>query len=126
MATEGPGRDDGCNFVAGADLSAKQFFAAVQTGSNTVGLQTSAGGPIAGIIQNKPVSGQAASLRFEGVTKAAAGASVAAGAEVMVDATGRLITATSTNQVVGRAVESAGGAGVIFSVRLFDTSYVKP
>lgn len=126
MATEGSFRCDGANYVAGADLSAKQFFAAVATGANTLGLQTSLGGRMNGVIQNKPVSGQAVNICFEGFSKAAAGAAIAADAELAVDATGRFITAVTGNQVVGQAVESAGAAGVIFTMRVYDTAYVKP
>jgi hypothetical protein len=126
MATEGPGRDDGCNYIAAADLRTKQFYAVVDTASNTANLQTSAGGRIIGILQNKPNLGEACSIRWEGVSKAAAGAAIAAAVELAVDATGRLITAVTGNVVVGRSTEAAGGAGVIFSARLHDTGYVKP
>jgi hypothetical protein len=126
MATEGPGRDDGCNYVAGADLSAKQFYGAVDTGTNTAGLQTSAGGRIIGIIQNKPKLGEAISVRWEGVSKAAAGAAFAAAIELAVDATGRFIAAATGNAVIGRSLEAAGAAGAIVSVRLNDTGYIKP
>jgi hypothetical protein len=126
MATEGPGRDDGCNYVAGADLSTKQFYGAVDTGTNTAGLQTSAGGRIIGIIQNKPKLGEAISVRWEGVSKAAAGATFGAAIELAVDATGRFIAAATGNAVVARSLEAAGAIGAIVSVRLNDTGYIKP
>lgn len=126
MATEGPGRDDGCNYIAGTDLRTKQFYGVVDTAANTCGLQTSAGGRIIGILQNKPDLGQAASVRWEGVTKAAAGASFASAIELAVDATGRLIAAVTGNVVVGRSIDASGAAGAITSVRLNDTGYVKP
>jgi hypothetical protein len=126
MATEGPGRDDGCNYIAGADLRTKQFFGAVDTGTNTAGLQTSAGGRIIGVIQNKPNLGEAISVRWEGTTKMAAGATFAAAVELAVDATGRAVAAATGNVVIGRSLEAAGAIGAIVSVRLNDTGYPKP
>jgi hypothetical protein len=126
MATEGPGRDDGCNYIAGTDLSTKQFFCCVDTGTNTAGLQTTLGGRIIGIIQNKPKAAEAISVRWEGVSKAAAGATFAAAIELACDATGRLIAAVTGNAVVARSLEASGAVGAIVSVRLNDTGYIKP
>jgi hypothetical protein len=126
MATEGPMRRDGANYVANSDLSTKQFYCVKAVGSGLADLQTTGGGRIIGVLQNKPGLGQAVDFAFEGFSKAAAGAAYAAGIELMVDATGRLITATSTNVVVANSVDAAGAAGVIATVRVLDTGYVKP
>lgn len=52
------------------------------------------------------------------MTKAAAGAAVSAGAALMTDSSGRLITATSTNHRVGVALEAASAAGQLITVSL--------
>jgi hypothetical protein len=117
MATESPLIHDGTQ-QAGADLSTKQFYAAKITGSRTVGLASAGGEAIYGIIQNKPTLGQAADIGILGVSKAAAGNTFAAGALLMTDGTGRLITATSTNHVVAQALEASTAAGAVVSVTI--------
>lgn len=118
MAIQDPGLDFS-GVTAGADLSAKQFFAVKITGADlAVNLASTGGEAILGILQNKPTSGQSADVRFSGVTKAIAGAAYSRGAKLMTDTSGRLITATSTNNVVGLALEAAAGANEIRAVVL--------
>lgn len=92
---------------AGADLTGKQFCAVV---ANTSGAAVAAGANalVVGILQNKPNSGQPATICYDGVSKAVAGATVAANAKLASDAAGKLITATTGQAVVGIAL--AGGA----------------
>jgi hypothetical protein len=92
---------------AGADLTGKQFHAVVV---NSSGNAASAGANAlaAGILQNKPNTGQPATVCYDGVSKAAIGATVAAGAKLTTDAAGKLVTATTGQAVVGIAL--AGGA----------------
>ena len=98
MATESPLIHDGSQTVAAASLTTSQFYA------------------IYGILQNKPASGQAADVGFLGVSKAIAGAAITAGAALMTDTSGRLITATSTNHRVGYAIESVSATNTIFTM----------
>lgn len=92
---------------AGADLTGKQFHAVVV---NSSGAAASAGANalVAGMLQNKPNTGQPATIAYDGVSKAAIGATVAAGAKLTTDAAGKLVTATASQAVVGVAL--AGGA----------------
>lgn len=116
MAIESPGLRVG--FVtAAADLSAGQFYCVLTTGAFTVNLQTSANGRVDGILQNKPKLGAAAELVVFGTSKAVAGAAIAAGAALGVDASGRVITWVS-GTVIGHSWEAAGAAGDIISVHL--------
>ncbi len=120
---------------AAADLSAGQFHAVRLSAAKTVALGSTAGEPIIGILQNKPAAaGQAATVAFAGTTKAVAGAAVSAGAQLKVNASGRLVAAAAgtTNisdagtasdpligsNVVGIALEAASGNGVVFEVLL--------
>lgn len=118
MATEGPLVRDGSQTTAAADLSSSQFLAVKITAARQVNLANTGGEGIYGILQNKPTSGQAADVGILGVSKAVAGASFSAGAELMTDTSGRLITATSTNRRVAMAIEAAGAAGDVVTVAL--------
>lgn len=118
MATSGSQLLDGGNRVAAADLSAKQYFAVKQTTtSRQVNLASTGGEAIAGILQNNPISGGAAIIVQRGITQAQIGtAGVTAGDQLMTEAaTGKLVTKTSTNVVVGVAIETcaAGAVGTV-------------
>lgn len=86
---------------------------------NTSVLEVTGGVPIFGILQNTPVQGDPCDVAVIGESKAVAGAAVAHGDLLMTDTHGRLILATTGNQVVGQAKEAAGAAGDVFAVNLF-------
>jgi len=118
MATSGAQLLDGGNRVAAADLSAKQYYAVKQTTtSRQVNLASTGGEAIAGILQNNPISGGAATIVQRGITQAQIGTGgVTAGDQLMTEAsTGKLVTKTSTNVVVGVAIETcaAGAVGTV-------------
>lgn len=118
MATESFLLHDGTQTQAGADLSTKQFYCVKLTAARTVNLASAGGEAIYGVLQNKPLSGQAADVGCLGITKAAAGNTFAAGALLMTDSTGRLITATSTNHAVAQAIEASSAAGAVVTVAI--------
>jgi hypothetical protein len=100
---------------AAADLSGNQFYAVkmTSTGWNLAG----AGEPADGILQDAPDAlGKVALVRITGASKSVCGAAVAQGAEVMANAAGKFITATSGNNILGRALEAAGADGDIVAV----------
>lgn len=125
MATEGPLLHHS-QCTAAANLSATaslagangsgQFLAVKVTAGRAVNIATTGGEAIDGILQNDPVSGFVADVGFSGVSKAMSGASFSAGALLMTDTSGRLITATSTNFAVAKALEAAGAANVLVTV----------
>jgi hypothetical protein len=81
--------------VAAADLSAKQYFA-VKIDSNGQAALAGAGEPAVGILQNKPTAGQSATVwTFGPRSKALAGGTIAAGALVAADSSGKFVTATT-------------------------------
>jgi hypothetical protein len=118
MATEGPLLHDGSQTIAAADLSTKQFYCVKITAQRSVNLANSGGEAIYGVLQNKPTAGQAADVGFLGISKAAAGAAITAGAYLMTDTTGRLIAATTTGHRVAQALEAATAAGQLITVAL--------
>jgi len=105
--------------VAAADYSsgsAQNRFVSI-TAANTATL-TGAGARADAICYNKPASGDPMEGVAFGFGKVTAGAAVAAGAEVMSDATGRAVTATSTNRSVGVAINAGAAAGDLITVKL--------
>jgi len=107
---------------AGADLSALQFRA-VKLDANGDLIVTGAGEQAAGILQNKPVSGEACELEMDGISKATAKAAFGEGIELMAEAaTGKLLTATSGNRVVAVSLTPAGADGDLVSVKVVGLS----
>lgn len=118
MAVQTPGISIGI-LAAGADLSAQQFRALRVSAAMAVNTTNAAGMPSIGILQNKPTLGQPADIMMVGVSKAIAGAAIAAGAEVMAGADGRIVTAaTAGSNVIGIALEAAGAANEIITIAL--------
>ncbi len=101
--------------LAAADLSTHQFkFVNIDAGGNAS--LSGVGGRSVGVLQNKPISGRAATIVVDGISKIVAGGVVAAGASVASDATGRAVTAAATNLIQGVALQAAAGAGEIIAV----------
>lgn len=128
MATEGAIRKQ--SMLAGADYSAvaNQYkIVKIDTGAaDTVTLVASLGARGDAIMVNHPASGQPAELVEDGYGKALCGAAIAsAGLELTPDATGRLITAVSTNMVFAISRNSTAAAGEFVGVRIVGP-YAKP
>lgn len=69
-----------------------------------------------GVLQNKPQSGEHASVAISGIMKAVAGAAIAAGASLAVTNSGFIITATSgTGVSIGKNKNVAVGSGATFA-----------
>lgn len=95
-------------FLAGADLSGSQYLAVIHSTSvtNTVVL-AGAGGLVLGILQNAPASGAVARVRLFGRTKWIGSGSIARGAALASDGSGKAKAA-----VAGRTDTSDGGGAV--------------
>jgi hypothetical protein len=108
--------------LAASDLSAvtSQYKVVRATSATQVDITTAATQPPLGILQNRPKLGEAAEVRVNSgsTTKAHAGAAITAGLEVMSDTSGRVIAATTTNEVVGIALTAAGAAGDLIDLLL--------
>lgn len=101
-----------------ADYSTKQYYLMNINSSGQAVLVAAKGAAATLVLQDKPdTAGHVGSLGFDGITKVAAGAVVAAGAEVIADATGRVIATDAAEQfVIGTAIEAATAVGDIISV----------
>jgi hypothetical protein len=92
---------------AAADLSASQHRIVTIDANGAASLATATSLGI-GVLQNKPVAAQAASVAYSGVTKVVAGGTIAAGARVTSDANAAAIAATTGgDSVIGLALASA-------------------
>lgn len=104
--------------AAGADLSAFQYKIVAVDGTlaatNAVAL---------GVLQNKPKSGESASVAYRGHMKAVCGGgSIAVGAQLAVTTSGYLITnATSTSGICGKAITAAASGALVEFVGDFST-----
>ena len=110
MATQGNQVRE--TFLAGADLSAKQFTYVIM---NTVNRTVVAAGNAAaadGIVINKPALGEAATIVIFGRTVVLAGTGgLTAGANVGVDANGAGVVAATSDIIVGKVVDAAPAGG---------------
>lgn len=105
--------------VASADLSASQYRFAVINSSGQLAIVASNGANADGVLVTKPsAQGQAGSLQYDGVAKVVVASAVTAGDAISSSANGRAQTATTGQRVLGRAMESASGAGQIVAVLL--------
>lgn len=100
------GRKFNIQLDAGADLRGLQYYAIDVDGD------ISANNGAIGILQNKPNSGEDASICFLGNAKAKAGGTITAGARVRVTTSGFFVACGSNEFGVGKALEAVGSGGV--------------
>jgi hypothetical protein len=118
--------------VAGADLSAKQFFAVVATADTTyppaqaTAQIATAAKACTGILQDNPVAGQAACVQASGITKAAISASqtITAGTTMLEVDTGGTLKVNASGIIVAEAMENLTSVAkvCIISVRLLPSN----
>ncbi len=101
---------------ASADLSASQFtFVRIDTSGEIA--VAGAGEEANGILQDKPTAqGMACSYGIGGVSKVRAGAAIGDGVKVASDATGRAVTATTGDFVLGWTRTVAGAADEVIEM----------
>lgn len=129
MALESPLIHDGGQMVSVANFfnpvsalqgpgGSGQFLGVVISAARTLSIASVQGSIIYGVLQNTPpAANEACDVGILGISKMVAGAAVAAGAELMVDSSGRFITwvAGAGNAKVGMALEAATALGSVFS-----------
>lgn len=82
--------------------------------------------PYEGVTMQAILNGVTGDVQKHGKATIEAGAAVAKNVNVMSDAVGRAILATSTNNVIGRTETAATAAGQILEVELCDQPTVAP
>lgn len=107
MAVEFPVLD--MTFTAAADLSASQYCLIYVDSAGKAALPTAAGQQCIGVLQNKPTSGLAATVRVYGVSKVVAGGVIAPGDRIAtLITTGKAKTAVKLVQATGAASYAVG------------------
>lgn len=120
MATQTTSPD--VTLEADVDLSASQYCGVYLNSDREVILPTGAGGPIFGVLQNKPAAaGRASVVRTYGISKMKLGGTVASDDPVRVDSAGRAVVANAADIAAGAAIGvcvEGGAINNIGSVRL--------
>ena len=99
-------------FIANADMDTHRYTLMVNSAGQLVNRQFTAGGKICGVLQNKPKSGEAATVRRHGRSRVRAGATITAGGEFSVTASGTAIMVASGDFVAGDAVTGVASGGL--------------
>jgi len=104
-------------FAAAADLSAKQYYFVKLSAANTVNVCTAITDIPIGILQNKPESGEAATVCLFGISKVSADGTLAAGNLIgtSVDSQADAIAAGTDTTVytMGQALETAAAGDTV-------------
>lgn len=105
-------------YPSDADLSADGAgqYRVVQRTATGFSLCTANDPDAIGILQDDPATGEAGTIKTDGVSKGQAGAAFTNRALLTTDATGRLVTATTGQNVVARALEAATAADQLVAV----------
>ena len=98
-------------FVANADLSAKQFYLVVNSTGNLLGV-AGAGAVVAGVLQDKPQSGEHGTVTILGRSRVRAGDTITAGGLFTSDATGTAVAVTSGTYAAGLALTGVASGGI--------------
>lgn len=105
------------------DLSTYQYRGLICSSADNYVGPPAAGGPITGVLQNKPAAaGRGADIAIFGVTPARAGGAITNGAEVAVAATGHFTVATSGQYICGQAL-TACASGMVFEMLISKAGY---
>ena len=111
--------------LSGSTIAANRIVVQ-STAADQVAQAAAATAPYYGVTMNAIPNGVTGDIQTKGKATIEAGAAVAKNVNVMSDAQGRAILATSTNNVMGRTVVAATAAGQILEVELCDQPTVAP
>lgn len=103
---------------AGDDLSGKQYHFVEERTEHTFHQASATTAITAGILQNKPKSGEHARVKFAGITKMYAGGTITANALITNNASAAAEVVTSGTILKGRACGAVASGG-IFEAELF-------
>lgn len=113
--------------TAGVEIKDGAFKAVKYDANGNVVLCTTEGELAAGILLPETTvtvsSGEDVTIQIKDIGLGVAGGAIEKGAELMVDTTGRLITATTGKFIVGYAMEKVGEVDTAFSVDVRKSGY---
>jgi hypothetical protein len=114
------GTQETLTLEANADLSAKQYTFMKYVATEKADLATSATGTeLLGVLQNKPQSGEFATVAYAGLSKLVAGGAITAGAILTTNTSGRAAAVASGQVGAARAISAAGADGEVITALLF-------
>jgi hypothetical protein len=118
------GRQETLTLEAAADLSTKQHHLVRLSGANLCNQASEAvNAGLIGVLQNKPKSGEFATVAYQGQSKVVAGAAITAGARITTNGSGRAVATSALSQmVIGQALEAAGANGEVISALILGPS----
>ena len=113
MAFERPGIS--LSFIAGADLSAKQYYLVKLSAADTVVACAAVTDIPIGVLQNAPTSGQTADVMLMGVSKVNSDAALSVGNMIGCAADGQAAAyaagTDTTKYIIGQVLGASGAAG---------------
>lgn len=98
-------------FIANVDLSTYQYHIMVNSAGPRVERGATLGEAVLGVLQNKPQSGEHATVTCLGYSKVKAGGTIAAGGDFSVTASGTAVAVASGYYILGRALTSVASGG---------------
>ncbi len=117
------------SFTAGEDLSSNQYYFVYLSDDHTVKLCTTNHVDAIGVLQNEPESGEMATVRVLGTTKAIVAESISVGNRIYVDTDGKANEEDAADdteaRLVGIALEASSEADDIIEILLMHFSFVK-
>lgn len=109
---------------ANADLSSKQYHFMRYAGEGLTNQSSnSADNAFAGVLQNKPESGEFATVQRGGKQKVTAGGSISANTLITTNGSGRAtaVSSGSNDLVIGITLEAASADGNVVSADIYQT-----
>ena len=92
------------SMIAREDLSDAQYKILNVHDANGVKLRVAAGAGVLGVLDNKPKSGENATVVVAGLTRCFAGATITAGSFITVTASGNATAVASGQYMLGKAI----------------------
>ena len=92
------------SMVAREDLSTAQYKIVNVHDANGIKLRVAVGTGVLGVLDNKPKSGENATVVVEGLTRCFAGATITAGSFITVTASGTATAVVSGQYMLGKAI----------------------
>ena len=97
--------------VADEDLSSGQYHFVYVSGDNLCKQRNGKGAPGIGVLNNKPQSGEHATVVVEGLTRVFAGGTITAGNWITASASGTGIAVSSGEYIFGKAITGVASGG---------------
>jgi len=110
------------SMTAGEDLSSGQYQLVYVDAANSVKQRNGKGAPGIGVLNNKPQSGEHASVVVMGMTRCKAGGTIAAGNWVTCSASGTGIAVSSGEYIFGKAITGVA-SGSAFQLLIQHNGY---